>query len=366
MDSAFLKSCCITACFCLAATTTLAADKQLNLYNWSDYIGKDTVANFAKETGTKVRYDVYDSEETLQTKLLTGSTGYDVVVPSSNFIGKQIEAGIYMPLDKTKLPNLANMDPHIMKVLEAFDPGNRYGVPWAWGTTGLAYNLTAVRKALGPDAPLDSWDILFKPEYLSKLRGCGVSMLDSPADVFAVALNYLGKDPNSRNPVDYQAAFETLKKVRPYIAQFSGFGYINDLAGGDVCFALSWSGDVMMASHRATEAKKAFELKYFIPKGGAPVWFDLMAIPKGAPHAEAAFEWMNYIMRPEVQAAITNEVFYPNANQAADKFVRAEIRSNPMIYPGDDVMKTLYPLKGLPPDIRRLENRMWADLKSGR
>jgi putrescine transport system substrate-binding protein len=352
--------------FCGFALVAHADEKQLNLYNWADYIAKDTVPNFEKESGIHVRYDVYDGDETLQAKLLTGSTGYDVVVPTSNFLAKQIEAGVYQKLDKSKLPNLANLDPTLLKLVADADPGNQYGVPWAWGTTGLGYNVTRVKKILGNDAPLDNWDNLFKPEYLSKLKSCGVSVLDAPADVFAVTLHYLGKNPNSEVPSDYQAAYEALKQIRPYITQFNATSYINDLAGDDICFALSWSGDVSMASHRAREANKSYEVKYFIPKDGAPVWFDMMAIPKDAPHPEAALDWINYIERPEVHAGITNEVFYPNANVAARKFVRAEILNNPTVYPPESVVKTLFLLKPLPASIQRLENRLWAQLKAGR
>ncbi|MBB3259331.1 putrescine transport system substrate-binding protein [Paraburkholderia bannensis] len=346
-------------------TGAQAEDKQLNLYNWADYIAKDTVPNFEKESGIHVRYDVYDGDETLQAKLLTGSTGYDVVVPTSNFLAKQIDAGIYQKLDKSKLPNLVNLDRNLLKLVATADPGNQYAVPWAWGTTGLGYNVTRVKAMLGNDVPLDNWDMLFKPEYLSKLKSCGVSVLDAPADVFAVTLHYIGKDPNSENPADYQAAYETLKKIRPYITQFNATTYINDLAGDDICFALSWSGDVSMASHRAREAHKNYELKYVIPAGGAPVWFDMMAIPKDAPHPQAALEWINYIERPEVHAAITNEVFYPNADTAARQFVRPEILNDPTVYPPDPVLKTLYLLKPLPATIKRLESRLWTQLKSG-
>ncbi|CAE6722358.1 Putrescine-binding periplasmic protein SpuD [Paraburkholderia domus] len=345
--------------------TAHADEKLLNLYNWADYIAKDTVPNFEKESGIHVRYDVYDGDETLQAKLLTGSTGYDVVVPTSNFLAQQIQAGIYQKLDKSKLPNLVNLDHSLLKLVADADPGNQYAVPWAWGTTGLGYNVTRVKKILGNDAPLDNWDILFKPEYLSKLKSCGVSVLDAPTDVFAVTLHYLGRDPNSVNPADYQAAYEALKKIRPYITQFNATSYINDLAGDDICFALSWSGDVSMASHRAREANKSYEVKYFIPQGGAPVWFDMMAIPKDAPHPEAALDWINYIERPEVHAGITNEVFYPNADAAARKFVRPEILNDPTVYPPESVLKTLFLLKPLPAPIKRLEGKLWAQLKTG-
>ncbi|POZ61696.1 polyamine ABC transporter substrate-binding protein [Chromobacterium alticapitis] len=350
----------------LPASGALADDKMLNVYNWSDYIAKSTIPGFEKQAGIKVRYDVYDSDDTLQAKMLTGRAGYDIVVPTSNFMAKQIEAGIYQKLDKSKIPNLANLDKALMAKIVDADPGNAHGVPWAYGTDGLGYNFTKVKAILGNNVPLDSWDILFDPKYVSKLKDCGVSVLDQANDVFAVTLHHLGKDPNSKNPADYQAAFEALKKIRPYITQFNSSGYINDLANGDICLALGWSGDVNIAKHRAAEAKRAYQLGYVIPKSGAPIWFDVMVIPKDAPHPEAALKWINYIESPEVNAAITDEVFYPTANAAARKFVKPEIASDPTIYPPESVMKTLFLLKPLPPDIMRLQNRLWTQLKTGR
>lgn len=349
----------------LPAMGAQAEDKALNVYNWSDYIAKSTIPGFEKQSGIKVKYDVYDSDDTLQAKMLTGRAGYDVVAPTSNFMAKQIEAGIYQKLDKSKLPNLANLDKALMAKIVDADPGNAHGVPWAYGTDGLGYNLNKVKTALGKDTPLDSWDILFDPKYVSKLKGCGVSVLDQANDVFAVALHHLGKDPNSKNPADYQAAFAALKKIRPYITQFNSSGYINDLANGDICLALGFSGDINIAKHRAREAKRPYQLAYVIPKSGAPLWFDVMVVPKDAPHPEAAHKWINYIQSPEVNAAITNEVFYPTANAAARKFVKPEIANDPAVYPPEAVVKTLFLLKPLPADIMRLQNRLWTQLKTG-
>ncbi|MDN0082297.1 polyamine ABC transporter substrate-binding protein [Crenobacter sp. SG2305] len=349
----------------LSTSLAFAEDKALNVYNWSDYIAKSTIPDFQKQTGIKVKYDVYDSDDTLMAKMLTGKAGYDIVVPTSNFLAKQIEAGIYQKLDKSKIPNLANLDKGLMAQVAGADPGNAHGVPWAWGTDGLGYNLTKVHAILGKDAPLDSWAILFDPKYISKLKGCGVSVLDQSADVFPAALHYLGKDPNSQKPADYQAAFELLKKIRPYITQFNSSGYINDLSNGDVCFAYGWSGDVNIAKRRALEAKKPYQIAYMIPKGGAPVWFDVMVIPKDAAHPEAAHKWINYIEDPKVNAQITNEVFYPTANAAARKYVRPDIASDPTIYPPAAVLKTLYLIKPVSADIIRLRNRLWTELKTG-
>ena len=347
-------------------TAATAKDTQLNVYNWSDYIAKDTISNFEKQSGVKVKYDNYDSDDTLQAKLLTGNSGYDIVVPTSNYAGKQIAAGIFSPLDKSKIPNLKYLDPALMNLVAGADPGNKYVVPWAWGTTGLGYNVTKVQQILGKGAALDSWDILFKPENLSKLKACGVSVLDAPDQMFAATLHYIGKDPMSTNPADYQAAAAVLKKIRPYITQFNSSGYINDMVGGDICFTYGWSGDVVIAKHRAIEAKKAYKIEYYIPKGGAPVWFDVMAIPKDAAHKDAALQWINYIETPQVHAAITNAVYYPSANAEAKKYVDPKIANDPAVYPSADVVKTLFLLKPLPPEIQRLQTRLWTEIKSGR
>jgi putrescine transport system substrate-binding protein len=344
----------------------LAADQVLHVYNWSDYIADQTVPRFQKETSIKVKYDMFDSVDTLQAKLLTGKSGYDIVVPTSNYMAKQVEAGIFQKLDKSKIPNLANLDKTLMSKIAEADPGNQYGVPWAFGTTGLGYNLNKVKAALGNNAPLDSWAILFDPQHLAKLKSCGVSVLDQPSDVFAATLHYLKKDPNSKNPADYRAAFEQLKKVRPYITRFNSSGYINDLANGDICFAMGFSGDINIAKRRAIEAKKSYKLAYVIPKSGAPIWFDMMAIPKDANHVEAATKWINYIEDPKVNAEITNQVFYPTANAAAKKYVKPEIANDPGIYPPEAVAKNLFLLKPLPAEIMRLQNRLWTQLKTGR
>jgi putrescine transport system substrate-binding protein len=355
----------LVACSTVAGAAA-AKDTQLNIYNWSDYIAKDTIANFQKQTGIQVKYDNYDSDDTLQAKLLTGHSGYDIVVPTTNYAGKQIAAGIFEPLDKSKLPNLKNLDPNLMALVAGADPGNKYAVPWAYGTTGLAYNVNKAQAALGKDTPLDSWDVMFKPENLSKLKACGVSVLDAPDQMFAAALHYIGKDPNSTNPADYRAALDMMKKIRPYITQFNSSGYINDLAGGDICFAYGFSGDVIIAKKRAQEAKKPYAINYLIPKGGAPIWFDVMVIPKDAGNKEAALKWINYIETPEVHAAITNEVFYPSANMEARKFVAKDVANDPGVYPPPEVLKTLFLLKPLPQDISRLETRLWTEFKTGR
>ncbi len=342
-----------------------AADTQLNVYNWSDYIGKDTIPDFEKQTGIKVKYDNYDSDDTLQAKLLAGSSGYDIVVPTSNYMARQIPAGVYMKLDKSKLPNLANLDPAFMKIISQADPGNQYGAPYAYGTDGIGYNAQAVQKALGANTPVDSWAIVFDPDNLSKLKGCGVSFLDQAVDVFAATLQYMHKDPNSTSPADYQAAYEVLKKVRPYITQFNSSGYINDLANNDICVAFGWSGDVGIAHRRAVDAKRSYDIKFANAKEGGLIWFDLMGVPKDAPHPEAAFAWINYIEDPKVNAGITNEVSYPTPNKAARPFVTASVANDPTVYPPEDVLSKMTLMKALPADILRLENRLWAQLKTG-
>lgn len=350
----------------LAASAAWAQGGVVNVYNWAEYTAPDTIPGFEKETGIRVRYDVYDSNDTLQAKLLTGKSGYDVVVPSTHYAARQLEAGLFQKLDKSKIPNWRHLDPEIMKLLAAVDPGNLYLVPWGYGTNGLGYNVTRVRQILGDDAPLGSWDMLFKPEYAGKLKGCGIAILDEAAQVFPAALHYLGKDPNSTNPDDYRAAVDLLKQIRPYVRQFSSSGYIDELASGDLCMVYGFSGDVLIARQRAKEARKPYEIDYYLPEGGAPAWFDTMAIPKGAAHVEEAHAFINYIETPQVHAAITNTMFYPNANKSARAYVDPEVANNPMIYPPDEVAAQLFVIKALPLHVQRVQNRLWAELRSGR
>ena len=295
-----------------------AADGEqvLNIYNWSDYIAEDTIANFEKETGIKVRYDVFDSNEVLEAKLLAGNTGYDIVVPSAHFVARQIQAGIFQPLDKSKLPNYKNLDADAMKVLAGYDPGNQHIIPWMWGTTGIGYNVAKIKERM-PDAPIGSWKMIFDPEVVSKFKDCGVATLDANSEVFPTALRYLGLPPGSQSAEDLAKVEEHVMKIRPSIKYFHSSQYINDLANGEICMVLGWSGDVFIARDRAAEAKNGNEIAYFVPKEGSLMWFDTMAIPKDAPHAENAHKFIDYILRPEVVAAITNYVNYPNANAAS-------------------------------------------------
>ena len=343
----------------------VAEEKVLNVYNWSDYIAEDTLANFEKETGIKVTYDVFDSNEILEAKLVSGSTGYDVVVPSLTFLARQIKAGVFMPLDKSKLSNYGNLDPEIMAVIANNDPDNTYAVDYLWGTTGIGYNVDLVKKALGKDAPVDSWSLVFDPANLAKLHDCGVYMLDTPSEITPPVLRYLGEQPNSFDPAVIEKAVDVLTKLRPYITQFHSSEYINALANGDACVAIGWSGDVFQAKTRADEANKGVHVAYNIPKEGAPMWFDMMAIPKDAKHPDNAHQFINYLLRPEVMAGISNYVSYASANKVSLPLVDESLRANPAVYPTPAVQATLFSLAVLPPEVDRLFNRAWTTLKTG-
>lgn len=354
----------------LAMTTltvmgTAVAEPTVRVYNWSDYVGETTLEDFQKATGITPVYDVFDSNETLEGKLLAGHTGYDVVVPSSNFLAKQIKAGAFQKLDKSQLPKWQNLDPALLKQLEKSDPGNQYGVPYLWGTNGIGYNVDKVKAALGTDK-LDSWAILFEPENLKKLSKCGVSFMDSPDEVYPAVLQYLGLDPNSTNPDDYKKAEAQLLKVRPYITYFHSSKYISDLANGNICVAFGYSGDVFQARSRAEEAKKGVNIGYAIPKEGANLWFDLLAIPKDAKNVKEAHAFINYLLQPEVIAKVSDYVGYANPNPKAGELMNAELRQDETVYPPQAVMDKLYVMKELPPQLLRLETRSWTRVKSGK
>ncbi|QTF07276.1 spermidine/putrescine ABC transporter substrate-binding protein PotF [Brenneria izadpanahii] len=343
-----------------------AEDKVLHIYNWSDYIAPDTLEKFQKESGIKVVYDVFDSNEVLEGKLMAGSTGFDLVVPSDSFLERLRGAGVFQPLDWSKLPNAKNLDPKLMKLIAQHDPGNKYAVPYLWNTTGIGYNIDKVKAALGENAPLDSWDLVLKPENLAKLKNCGVAFLDAPEDIFAAVLNYQGKDPNSNNEKDYsQSATDLLLKLRPYIRYFHSSQYINDLANGDICVAIGWSGDVIQAANRAVEAKNGVNIGYSIPKEGAQVTFDMFAIPADAKNVDEAYQFLNYTMRPEVIADISDYVFYANANKASEPLISEEVRNNPGIYPPDEVRAKLFITTDKSPRLDRTRTRAWVKVKSG-
>jgi putrescine transport system substrate-binding protein len=341
-----------------------AADKEVRVYNWSDYIDPQILKDFTKETGINVVYDVFDSNEVLETKLLAGGSGYDVVVPTGPFLSRQIAAGVFQKLDKSKLPNLANMWPEIMKQLAIYDPDNQYAINYMWGTTGIGYNVAKVKERMA-DAPVDSWDLVFKPEILAKFKDCGVMMLDAPDDVLPAALNYLGLDPNSSKPEDIEKAGALLEKVRPYIQKFHSSEYINALANGDICIAVGYSGDILQARSRAEEAKNGQEIAYSLPKQGAQMWFDEMAIPADAKHPEEAHAFLNYMMRPEVIAKASNFVSYANGNLASQKFIDDTIKSDKSVYPDADTMKRLFVKTSYDPKTQRVVTRTWTKVVTG-
>ncbi|MFQ5623613.1 MAG: polyamine ABC transporter substrate-binding protein [Paracoccaceae bacterium] len=347
-------------------TTPVAAqDRVLNVYNWSDYIAEDTLEKFEAATGIKVNYDVYDSNEVLEAKMLAGNSGYDVVVPTSDFVQRQIAAGVYMPLDKSKLPNLKNMDPDLMKNAAAYDPGNEHSVVYMWGTTGIGYNVKMVEERLGADAPTDSWALVLDPDVTAKLADCGISMLDAPTEMLPAAMNYAGLDPNSMSPDDFRKGAEILKAVRPNIRYFHSSQYINDLANGDICVAVGWSGDVFQALARAEEAENDVEIAYVIPKEGALQWFDMLTIPADAPHPDLAHEFINFIMDAQITADITNYVWYASANAAAMPLVDEEIKSDPGIFPTEEAKKNLWAAVVYDSRTDRLVTRLWTEVKTG-
>ena len=347
------------------SSAAAAQNNELHVYNWSDYIAEDTIAKFEAETGIKVTYDVYDSNEVLEAKMLTGNSGYDVVVPTSDFLQRQIAAGAYMKLDKSKLPNLANMDPDLMANAAAYDPGNEHAVIYMWGTTGIGYDVNAVAERLGADYVVDSWDLVFNPDVVSKLADCGVTFLNAPTEMIPAAMNYLGLDPNSTNKDDLEKGAALLEKVRPFIRYFHSSQYINDLANGDVCVSVGWSGDVFQAQARADEAENGVEVGYIIPKEGALQWFDMMAIPVDAPNPDAAHTFINFIMDPQITADITNYVWYANGNAASLPLVDEEITSNPGIFPSDEAKAHLWASKVYDARTDRLITRLWTRVKTG-
>ncbi len=338
----------------------------VNVYNWSDYIDPTVLTDFTKETGIKVRYDTFDSNDTLETKLLAGKSGYDVVVPTGFFLERQIKAGVFQKLDKSKLPNLSNLWPEIEQRLAAHDPGNLYAVNYMWGTTGIGYNVKKAREILGPDARIDSWDVVFDPEKLAKFKACGVYLLDSSDDILPAALKYLGFDPNSRNPAELQKATDLLIKIRPFVRKFHSSEYLDALASGEICFAVGFSGDVKQAQKRAAEAKNGVEIAYAIPKEGAQLWFDNLAIPKDAKHVAEAHAFINYLQKPEVAAKNSNLISYANGNLASQKLIDKAVLDDPTIYPDAETMSRLYTIKVYDAATQRLMNRLWTRIKTGR
>ncbi len=342
-----------------------ADNKVLHVYNWSDYIAPDTIANFEKESGIKVVYDVFDSNETLEAKLLAGKSGYDIVVPSNSFLAKQIKAGIYQELDKSKLSNYDNLNKSLLKAVSVSDPDNKHAFPYMWGSMGIGYNPEKVKAALGVDK-IDSWDVLMKPENIAKLKSCGVSFLDSPTEMLPVALHYLGLPTDTTKKADLKQAEDLFMKIRPSIGYFHSSKYISDLANGNICVAVGYSGDIEQAKTRAAEAGGKVKIAYDIPKEGAGSFFDMVAIPKDAENVEAAYAFMNYLLKPDVMAAITNSVRFPNGNEKATALVDKDITSDPGIYPSAEVQSKLYAIADMPAATQREMTRSWTKIKSGK
>ncbi|MCP1538454.1 polyamine ABC transporter substrate-binding protein [Methylorubrum extorquens] len=349
-----------------AAGGVRAEERVVNIYNWSDYIDPKVLDDFTKETGIKVVYDTYDNNEILETKLLAGKSGYDIVVPSGPFLQRLIKAGVFLPLDKAKIPNLKHAWPEISTRLQAYDPGNTFAVDYMWGTTGIGVNVTAVRERLGANAPLNSWSLVLNPGSIAKLKDCGVMLLDSPEDLIPSILPFYGFKSDSKRWDDITAVTDALYKVRGAVRKFHSSEYVNGLANGDVCLAVGYSGDVMQAKKRAEESKNGIEIAYFIPKEGALMWFDAFAIPKDAAHPGEAHAFIDYMMRPEVAAANTNFVSFANGNLAARKLVKPELLNNPGIYPDETTMQRLSVNTAWNDSTQRFVTRAWTRVRTGR
>jgi putrescine transport system substrate-binding protein len=354
----------VVLCF-FAAPGAAQKERVLNVYNWSDYVDPQVLQDFTRETGIKLRYDTFDSNDTLEAKLLAGKSGYDLVVPTAYFLERQIKAGLFQKLDKSKLPNLTNVWPEIAQRLATYDPGNAFAVNYMWGTTGIGYNVKKAKAILGGAVP-ESWHIVFKPENLAKFKDCGVMMLDSADDIMPAALHYLGLDPNSTNQADLDKAAALIAKVRPSVRKFHSSEYLTALATGEICLVVGWSGDIKQAQKRAAEAKGDVEVGYAIPKTGAQMFFDNFAIPKDAKNVAEAHEFINYMLRPEVAAKNTNLVAYPNGNLPSQKLVDPAILNDKTVYPDDETMKRLYVVTARDAKTQRVVNRLWTKVKTGK
>jgi putrescine transport system substrate-binding protein len=343
-----------------------AQNRVVNVYNWSDYIDPEVLTQFTKETGIKVQYDTFDANETLETKLLAGKSGYDVVVPTAYFLARQVRAGVFQKLDKSKLANIGNVWPEIAKRLSNYDPGNQYEVNYMWGTTGIGYNVKAAQTRLGANARIDSWDVVFKPEILGKFKDCGVHMLDSADDILPAALHYLGLNPNSNDPKELQRATDLMLKIRPSVRKFHSSEYLNALASGEICLVVGWSGDIKQAQKRAVEAKNGVEIGYAIPREGAQMWFDNLAIPKDADHVAEAYAFIDFLLRPDVAAKNSNLVSYANGNLASQKLIDKKVLGDPGVYPDATSMGRLYTVSARDQKSQRGVNRLWTRVKTGR
>ncbi len=349
----------------LGIAASIATAQEVRVYNWSDYIDEELLAKFQEETGIKLIYDVFDSNEVLETKMLTGDSGYDVVVPTADFLQRQITAGAFQKLDKSKLPNIANMWDSVSARTAQYDPGNAYSINYMWGTTGLGINVGKVKEVLGDDAPLNSLDLVLKPENMEKLAKCGVYFLDAPTEIIPMTLKFLGEDPDSSDPEIIQKAEAVLLDVRPYIKKFHSSEYINALANGDICVAVGWSGDILQARDRAAEAENGVEIEYNAFAEGSLMWFDQMAIPTDAPNPDEAHQFLNFIMDAQNMAAASNYVYYANGNKASQEFLLEDVIGDTAIYPDEATVKNLYTKSPYPAKIQRVVTRLWTKVKSG-
>ncbi len=349
----------------IALGATGAMAEEVRVYNWSDYIDEALLDKFEQETGLNLIYDVFDSNEVLETKMLAGGSGYDVVVPSGTFLQRQIEAGAFQKLDKSKLPNLVNMWDVIMERTAQYDPGNEYSINYMWGTTGIGANVGKVKELLGDDAPINSWSLVFDPANMEKLSQCGVMFLDAPSEMIPAALNYIGEDPDSHDPDVIAKAEGVFAAVRPYISKFHSSEYIEALANGEICVAVGWSGDVLQARDRAAEAENGIEIAYHAPVEGAQMWFDQMAIPVDAPNPDGAHVFLNFIMDAQNMAAASNYVYYANGNLASQPYLEDDVINDPAIYPDEETLKNLFTTTPYPAKVQRTVTRLWTKIKSG-
>jgi putrescine transport system substrate-binding protein len=355
----------LTLAAALATTATIAAAEEVRVYNWSDYIDEALLTKFEEETGIKLTYDVFDSNEVLETKLLAGGSGYDVVVPSGTFLQRQIQAGAFQKLDYSKLPNAVNLWDVIKERTEQYDPGNAYSINYMWGTTGIGVNVEKVQAVLGEDAPVDSLSLIFDPANMEKLQSCGVYFLDAPTEMIPAALAYIGENPDSHDKDVIAKVEPVLSAVRPYVRKFHNSEYINALANGDICVAFGWSGDILQARDRADEAENGVEIVYHAPKEGALMWFDQMAIPVDAPNPDGAHKFLNFIMDPQNAAAASNYVYYANGNKASQQYLVEDVINDPAIYPDEETLKNLYTTTPYDAKTQRVVTRLWTKIKSG-
>ena len=362
----FGSAAALAAALALLSAHARAEERTVNFYNWSSYMAPGVLEDFTRETGIKVVYDTFDANETLETRLLAGKSGYDVVVPTAYFLQRQIKAGVFQKLDKSKLPNLINAWPMVTARLATYDPDNQYAVNYMWGTTGIGYNVKAAENILGPAAKIDSWDVVFKPESLAKFRDCGIHMLDSPDDIFPAALNYLGLDPNSTKQADLEKAADLVGKIRPFVRKFHSSEYLSALATGEICLVVGWSGDIMQARSRAAEAKNGIAIGYVIPKEGAQMFFDNLSIPTDAKNVKEAYELINFLYRPDIAARNSNFLSYANGNLASQKLLDPKILNDKNIYPDDAMLAKLFVITARDPVTQRVINRLWTKVKTGR